>query len=199
VTKQIKEPKSINEDLAWLLGVICGDGCLEKYGKSRHQYRISLSTIDMNFGKLFVMRINRVFKLNEKFNSKIVVNNTNSKYYKVQIDGKQLYEFFMKFGTFGCFKWKVPKQILNGSTKIKQSFLRGYYDSEGSLNTYRKKYRKIRAASVNKDGIKGIQKLLNDLKIDINLIKEKNCYSLNIYKEKQINHFNNSVGFSFKN
>lgn len=187
LTKQIKEPKFINEDLAWLLGVMCGDGCLEKYRKCH--YRISLSTINKNFGKTFVEKINKIFQLNEKFNSKIFTNN-NSRYYKVQIEGKHLYNFFKKFGTFGCFEWKVPEQILNSDIKIKQSFLRGYYDSEGYFNICRKVYKRIRVVSVNKNGLRGISELLTINGIKVNLIKEKNCYSLSIYK---------NIGFSFKN
>ena len=197
VLKKIFEPQNIDEDLAWLLGVVCGDGCLEKYRKCH--YRISLSTIDKKFAKTFIEKINKVFHLNEKFKNRVVTNNNKSRYYKVQIDGKNLYNFFMKFGPFGSFKWRVPNQILNSSLKIKNSFLKGFYDSEGSINSYRKNYKKIRAVSVNRVGLKGVLKLLNDNGIEINLIEEKNCYSLNIYREEHINTFNNSVGFSFKN
>lgn len=197
MTKQIFEPKIIDEDLAWLLGVMCGDGCLENY--RRVHYRIELSTIDKRFAKTFIKKMNKVFHLNEKFNPKVQVNNNNSRYYKVDIEGKNLFNFFRKFGSFGCFKWEVPEQILKGNIKIKNSFLKGFYDSEGSINSYRKNYKKIRVVSVNRIGLEGVSRLLNDNGISINLIKEKNCYSLNIYRENHINTFNNSVGFSFKN
>lgn len=196
MTKQIIEPNNMNKDLAWILGVMCGDGCLDK---QRNDRRVSLSTIDSKFGRTFVDRINKLFNLNEKFNPKLFVNNTNSKYYKVQIHSKHLYNFFMKFGKFNCFEWTVPEQIVKGNKILKRNFLRGFYDSEGSIIIYRKKYRRIRAVSVNKNGLEGIWKLLDDLGIKINLIKEKNCYSLNIYKKDQINFFNKSIGFSFKN
>jgi len=195
MVKQITEPKNITPELAWILGVMCGDGCLEKY---RNYYKVSMSTTNFNFGKKFIDTINKIFNLNEKFDTRLFVNNNNSKYYKIQIYSKQLYNFFRKFSSFRCAEWRVPAQILTGNNLIKQSFLRGFFDSDGSINTYREKYKKIRAASINKKGLKEVLKLLNGLGITVNLIEEKNCYSLNIYRRNQINLFIDTIGFSFK-
>jgi len=194
--KQITEPSRVRGELAWILGVMCGDGCLENHGRT---HRISLNTTQKEFGKEFVNNINKIFHLKEKFNERIVTNNNNSRYYKIQIGGQQLCSFFLKIGKFGCFKWRVPLDIINGNKKIKQGFLRGFYDSEGSINTYREKYKKIRAVSVNKKGLKEVSNLLKDNGINVNLIKEKNCYSLNIYKKNHIGAFLRNIGFSFKN
>jgi intein/homing endonuclease len=194
--KKISAPTKLTPDLAWILGVMCGDGSMTK-GKSGHE--ITLSTTNINFGKEFINKINKVFGLNEKFNSKIYINGNNSEFYQVHVWSKELYNYIKSFGEFGCFSWRVPIKIRDANKNCKCSFLRGLYDSDGSFSTYRKKYNRVRLATKNQKGMADVKKLLEDFGIKINLIKEKSAgFSLSVYKKDYIKIFLDDIGFSFK-
>ena len=65
----------------------------------------------------------------------------------------------IKSTKLGHLSWKVPKSIKISSTKVKISFIRGFFDGDGSAST------PIRFFSTNRMGLIQISRLLNDLKI----------------------------------
>jgi len=194
--KKVRLPKLTDSKLSWFLGFLCGDGCVH-----RDCYTVNVSGTDTKLLKKFLKHTNELFGLQQKFNPYTFTNQIGTNYQKVVIYSKELYYYLIKnFGSFYSSDWNVPIYILNGKNSLKFAFLKGYFEADGSFNFYRKKYGKIRFVSINRRVLEGIQRLLEDIGIKVNLIKEKNkftssktLFSLNIYKSSHIDFFNKNV------
>lgn len=65
-----------------------------------------------------------------------------------------------------CINWKVPEEIMISSdNQLISSFLRGFYDSEGSVLRGPRSFG-ISVSSINQDGLTQIKILLEKMKIE---------------------------------
>ena len=142
ISKEIKLPATINLELAEILGVILGDGhleCNKKY-KSNIVYLLNIAGsysedfdyYDTYFRKIFFDLFNADFKIYLRRNDELVIN----------IYSKIIANFF-KFlwvhpGNKTDFN-EIPLIILNSKPEIKRAFIRGVFDTDGSI-TFKKDF-----------------------------------------------------------
>lgn len=104
---------------------------------------------------------------------------------------------------FGSKEWVVPKFVLFGSKKVVAAYLRAFFDDEGSVIFLKRRWgydRAIQMQSINKKGLKQLQKLLIRFKIDSKLngpYKEK-YFELKIMGRKNLIKFSEKINFVHK-
>jgi len=113
-----KNAKILNEDLAYILGVIKGDGYWRKrITPKRTSAQIGLEVKNLDFAKEFEKRLKKWSGIQPKFWEK------NGKFYVA------LYSI----DAVNAAQRISLRKISNSSKKVKANFLRGLYDSEGGV------------------------------------------------------------------
>lgn len=141
-SKEIRLPDEINPELAEILGVILGDGHLEcnKKHKSNTVYLLNIAGsysedfdyYDTYFRKIFFDLFNADFKIYMRRNDELVIN----------IYSKIIANFFKFLGVHPGNKTdfnEIPLIILNSKPEIKRAFIRGVFDTDGSI-TFKRDY-----------------------------------------------------------
>ena len=197
----IPKDLEINEDLAYIFGVLAGDGFMD-YSNKRRNYNIGLSATDKEFVDYFRVVIIRYFNINsssEFQKSKHIKWNDK---YITRLCSKEACDFINQFGDFKNYNWKVPKIIKDSSTSIKCAFVKGFFDSEGEID---KKIGRVGASSMNLIGLKDVGNLLFSLGIRYTIIKKKDNrpnthqkYVLRIHDKKSLELFNKYIGFTIR-
>jgi intein/homing endonuclease len=140
VLKGVKIPQIMTSELAEVLGVILGDGhleCNKKY-KSNRVYLLNIAGsysedfdyYNIYFRKVFFNLFNFNFKIYLRRNDELVIN----------IYSKAIANFFESLGVHSGNKTginEIPLVILNSKEEIKRSFIRGLFDTDGSI-TFKK-------------------------------------------------------------
>ena len=143
-----------SEELAYVIGVILGDGYLEKYydkKSSGYCYTVRLEVIDEDFAR--------------------------------RRRGKTLY--CVKARSAMLYKWLKSLNLekigaMLQSERMKAAFLRGFFDSEGSISSSGGR-RFIDFYNKNKELMVFIEHLLEELNIDTyNLYENKVCWVLRV-------------------
>ena len=211
ITKIIpnKNYKKLTCNRAYLLGVMCGDGCvfLGKAHKQRwdyNLYNVNLSVKDKDFIDKFIQSIKCVYGVTPSlyYRDRNKLNKKWSNIWIAKLTRKEIYEDLSSY-EFGTKNWEVPKEILKSNNeKIIGTFLRGFYDSEGSVLTGIRSFT-ITICSINHQGLSTIKKLLSRIKIKTSIISEDKRYHnstfyFSITKKENIEIFLNKVGFSIK-
>ena len=152
----------INQDLAALHGYLCGDGYVTR--NSKHQkhvyYHTALRNTNLVLLKDFQSRFYNYFKIKP-----IIYKNERAIVYSKEIYHKLVNEF----GSFYSREWKIPK-----FNKINlRNWLRAFYDCEGWVELQKAKSRVIGLQSINKSGIRAVQRGLSNFNINSSL-KYKN-------------------------
>ncbi len=186
--KKLKKPtKRFNKiipEKAYIFGVLCGDAHINKMS-IRFEIRRDKDFIE-EFSKCFeiVYGLKYNYHYYEKRNS-----------YVLYISSKIICSDLLKEGDFRTFVWRIPKDILESKNElIISSFLRGFYDSEGSASKYC-----ISASSSNNEGIKEVSLLLEKLGIKNKIIQTKRKhYVVNITGKERIKLFKERIGFTIK-
>jgi DNA-binding CsgD family transcriptional regulator len=135
-TKPIKILKSINNELSELLGILSGDGHISKTnyevsvsGNLREGKDYMTKHVKGLFEKLFWCHV-RIYEYRPNNNIKCIVNS------------KMLVEFLNKIYGLPIGKKKnrlhIPTQIMHNKSHIK-NYLRGLFDTDGSVYKRRKK------------------------------------------------------------
>ena len=135
---RIKFPDKLSKKLAYVLGLILGDGCLvrSKRGENKNTYYIQISFREKNRAIKTKDVLFELFNISSKvyqgrgcFNvcsfSKPLVILLN-KEYEIPIGKK--YNFI-----------KVPEKIKNSSSHNKKFFIKGVFESDGNIYTHRGK------------------------------------------------------------
>jgi len=135
VLSGVKLPDKLSPDLAEILGIILGDGHLDlkKYPKSPH-YVLNISgslSEDYNY---YIDEINPMFfqLFNKEF--KFVFQRENE--FFARVSSKAIATFFKNLGVKPGKKVdnnEIPDKIMNANDEIKKAFLRGVFDTEGSI------------------------------------------------------------------
>lgn len=190
--------EKLTPEKAYILGVLCGDGCIT-YDKPR----IILGNTSKEFIEEFINCVRKHYGLKpsiyfvpkEKIKVSIVKNPPHAIKAKkdqmhVTFYGRNLIEDLRKYGDFRTNNWRVPKQIINcKNKKIICFFLKGLYDSEGSSSYH------VNLSSNSIDGLKGVQILLKKLGIESTVFKSKTCFVLSIHNQKNKRLFKEYINF----
>jgi len=191
----------LNKDLSYILGVLAGDGYLT-YNNKLRRYQIGLNATDKKFVNEFKKSLISFFQItptNEFKKSKKV--NWNDQY-ATRLCSKEACDYINSIGEFRKENWTVPKIIKESDEDVKCTFIKGFFDSEGEID---KQIGRVGATSMNLEGLKEIQELLNDLKIRSTIILVKDLrpntsqkYRLRINDKKSIILFNDLIGFTIQ-
>ena len=194
-----KSSRKMVKEKAYILGVMCGDGYLHRTKKD--SYQVALQATDYDFVIYFTECMRKIYGLEPSISEiKAKKSKWNDKLCS-RLCSKEVFEDILSYGKFGTKNWRVPGIIKESSSSIKGSFLRGFYDSEGSVDSTRK----IIAVSTNKEGMSNITELLCSLGIrplNIKMIEgaenRSSCYVVKITGKNYIDLFEKNVGFSIK-
>lgn len=210
--EMIEESKLLSNELAYIYGVLIGDGCLEA-GKLNN--RIYLGVCDKDFAYEFARvlknwsgfepTINKR-KVNPQPHKTIYGNLIISKkdQYIVRLGSKQIVEFLLDKIDNKTYTWKVPKDILKSKNEIIiASFLKGIFDSEGSIIYDRKNNKKRIELSMYGKEVKILKVLLDKLNIKSTVIQPKRerkrgTFILRILDKNSLINFNELIGFTIK-
>ena len=199
VKKPLKKGyEKLTPEKAYILGVLCGDGCI-----TFNKPRVLLASISKELINEFIACVKSHYGLKpsirivpkEKIKISIVKNPPHIiKAKKDQVEvtfyGRNLVEDLRKYGDFKTNTWRVPKQIMNSKNKkIICSFLQGLYDSEGSAKYH------VTLSSNSLDGLKDAQDLLLKLGIQSTIYKGHTCFVLSIHSQRTKQLFKKYIGF----
>lgn len=199
LAKWIPEPSS---ELAYITGVLLGDGCLYT---NQVQYRILLIAKDLEFVETFSRTMAKL--LNRKYLAPKLRKTRNV--WRVIYTSKALYTWFKQQ------TMETLKQYIEYNKETVANFLKGMYDSEGGY--YRGRYIQIHLSNTNLELLRYIQYLLKKY-FDIiargpyltnkagtkHKIRNKmltsthNVYRITIYRKQYIQRFLNEIGFSIR-
>jgi len=144
-----------SEDLAYVIGVLCGDGSAWEKSRVRKGYRrvvIYLEAKDKEFVEEFAIRIGRVLN---RPPPRVKVKSTG--YYYVEVESRTLYELMKR-----PIDIKKIRRFVEHCERCMAMFLRGFFDSEGSVN----KHGYILAYNSNYELLVYVQELLKRFGIE---------------------------------
>jgi len=128
--RRIPSPELLepSEDLAYVIGAVCGDGYANIRRRIRKGYRqaiIHLEVKDKEFVEEFAIRIGRVLN---RPPPKPKVKRSTGRYY-IKVESKTLYELLKK-----PVDLERLRKYIEHCDKCIAAFLRGFFDAEGSIS-----------------------------------------------------------------
>lgn len=196
-----KESKNLTKEKAYILGVLCGDGSI--YVNKRNRcYHVILHTIDEDFAKEFKRCLESVYTIKSSFKlRKTKVKGWKNKF-EVRLCSKEVCLALINYGSYFREKtWIVPRAMKNSPLKIQASFLRGLFDSDGTVD---KSSNRISLISINLKGLNEVQNLLKNFQIRNRIIGKKvvkgrsKCFYLRIQDRKSVESFSNHINFTIE-
>ncbi len=202
IINKLKEGyEKLTEEKAYVLGVLCGDGYLST------GYRIGLDVCDLDFAEEFKRCLETTYgiKINiglqKGRHTNMTPNGVGKDKYFVVLTSKLAHSDLIQYSDFKTHTWIVPNEILKSENlKIKSSFLRGFFDSEGTPRVKKKGSSAIQVCSGNKASILVIKEtLLNDFNIEMK-VEERDNEFIVLYSEryKDIKNFSDMINFTIK-
>lgn len=212
--KEVKLPSFMDVKLAEILGVILGDGHLEcgKRYKTNIVYLLNISGsysedfdyYDNYFRKAFLDLFNINFKIYLRRKDELVIN----------IYSKAIANFFKSLGVHPGNKTdfnEIPLVILHSDDEIKKAFIRGVFDTDGSITFKKDSHGRYSSPiiSIKMKSQKFIEQLINfmkELKFTFSLYPERYFdkrtnkisirYSINLAGKKNLEKYTKLIGFS---
>lgn len=176
-------------DLAYVVGVIFGDGCITYYRK-QNSYRIYLRCTDREFAKSFKHALERIGLHPSTVKSVKPRTERNKPLWRVEAQSKLFYKWFM------ALSFEKLKLLLE-TRGLKREFIRGFYESEGCLwqgDKSRKRSWCTSVCNTNADLIKLIRSILTDLGFSFSVWIGRKAGRKPLYNI-QISRFNDVVRF----
>ena len=151
-------------ELAYILGVIVGDGCVGEYikkwgGEEKKHYEIKLGVVDYKFAKRFASALRKIGLHPNLWKDKKVKKGRENeqKLWHVVAYSKTFVRFFLSLKS----DWDEFEKFVRSCPKGKEMFLRGFYESEGHHGVYTyhrgsgiQHVRKLHITNTNPDLIK---------------------------------------------
>jgi intein-encoded DNA endonuclease-like protein len=187
------ESKKLTPDLAYIIGTCLGDGSIRCEG--RGYTRTVLSVIDKDFALCFYDCLKRQFNITPSFHKIYLHSENRNDMWRVKTSYKEICYFLRDFNM---------NKMLRSNKKIKSAFLRGMYDSEGSVGLNKGVIDKIEFTNTNKKIIAVVISLLKDFSINTTIYKakrlpyRKDCYRLYMCGKENFIKFKKYIGFSIK-
>ena len=201
--KKIMLPKELDYRLAYLLGVICGDGHLAEPNHSYDKltsYNSELRITDQN-QETFVF-LTKLFKdlfgyIPNIYSEKSKVNKS---FYRFVIRSKPLHRFLMivcgipagdKRG-----KTKVPEIIKNAPLELQKWFISGFFDADGCILT-KNRWPAVTITQYNSNILEEIKEISSELGIKwkgpYSYKYEYNNCTIKIYRKEDVQKFLNTI------
>ena len=194
---KIKFPKEITKELAYIVGIILGDGTLKgEAGNKRGDWTIGAYFDNEEHCKLYVKYFNKVFETTPKYRL------TKSCCLACSIASKALFWFLQKFFEIkNGYKHDsiiIPKLIEYQNEEVLSWFIQGLFDSDGTVIPSTKT---IKLASTSQKIIQQTKKHFDEFGIASNCYKWnkkgnfKTLHTLRVCSKKSIATFANKIGF----
>jgi intein/homing endonuclease len=159
---------AINTLISELIGIHTGDGTLYKTNSGGIVWEVRGGLDEKEYYNHIVILLKSIFNL--EFKAKFRSGGKNG-CWGIQICKKEISSFFINNGFLPRSKTKtiqIPRYIKESNKKVKLSFIRGYFDTDGCLrfdryNGKTHSYPKIEFASVSEVMIKDLSDMLKDL------------------------------------
>lgn len=174
---RIKFTPHPSKELSYVLGVVLGDACLWK-NKAGHCF-IELKSKDKDFVETFASCMTKLFN-KSRINS---IQHTYDSYWKTQYGSREFYNFVKSLNVSDIIEYVKTNQ---------EAFLRGLFDSEGSVHVQASNNFDISVglSNANKELLESISKILkNNFKINSHIVRVKEKGSL--IKDKKSKYFRN--------
>src|SRR3989338_4971605 len=196
----VKFPKYLTPELAYIIGVILGDGHLHNNkGNKRGNWLIGVYFDNMSHLKIYSDFVKGIFNINPK-TSKIKDKRNYSSYFCSKAIHWYLRTFFELPNGNKSARIEIPKLILNSNKEICGSFLSGLFDSDGTIaKSGKRKYLKF--ASASKKIIDQVYSQLKDFGITcykhhwLKNEKYKMLFDVSVYDPQSILKFNKEISF----
>ena len=128
----------LNQDMAYIIGVLIGDGHISDKTKSKTDlsldYRISIELTDYDLLKYIESLIKKFVKTKSTVN-KVKKRKGKKQTYVFQMRNKELYKYLtddIKLPKGNkTSKLRVPIQIIGNVEKIRKAFIAGFFDTDG--------------------------------------------------------------------
>ncbi|MCE7742874.1 MAG: hypothetical protein GOP50_10505, partial [Candidatus Heimdallarchaeota archaeon] len=190
---EVRFPKTMNKDLAFLLGTLVAEG-------SYHQKMTLFGNSDFSYYRKIKRIVKKQFKGANIYENKVADN-----YKEMTITAGKVREFLINIGLLDetSESKEIPFTILQSSEEIASNFLKGLYEGDGSVQ-YKEDKRhggKSMMLVYNSSSKKLLQQLkvllLNFGIITTKPIKDKrvDCYRLLIVGTDSILRFKHKIGF----
>ena len=150
---------NMNENLAYILGVVYGDGYIIK---SNYNYNVCLAVTKLKFAEEFYRALEKVGLHPCLYTKQVAYRYPNrNNQFCVQASSKKFYLWFKKITLYN-----LRKVLIKRPSWIK-GFLKGFYESEGTRN----KYGRITIYNSNIKLIKLVNILLRNLRFRTSTLK----------------------------
>ncbi len=179
----------ISPELAEILGLLCAEGShiiwfsdyLESYRgrkrlrRNKRSERIEFYNKDQTLVKHYQALLLKEFDYPTKI----------TRFGKINIGDRSIINHLLEYTAIGNLKWRVPIPIIASNIYVKQSFVRGFFDGDGTAS------KSIRFFSTNLIGLKGVHVLLTDIGFSSYFIKpqlksnRKPLYALRILNSEK--------------
>ncbi len=191
--------KCMSLEKAYVLGVLCGDGCIS-CNKSMRRFQIILSVTNKEFFNEFRKCLHKVYRIKSTNEYRISKVKNWQNQYVTRLCSKAACEDLLVYGRFRTGSWRIPAVINSSSLEIQARFLRGLYDSDGNVE---KNGRRVGLTSISVDGLCDVKDLLNKFNIRSVIIRQrdskpnrKNRYVLRIQDRGSLNWFSQFINFT---
>ncbi len=159
----------MNENKAEIIGLLCAEGCYMNTYRIFHEIDKRRGNIYLrfknrraidfaNFNMILLRRFADLIETEYGFRPKPIKD--RGRYAKITLSRKKIIDDLIKYSDYGSLKWSVPKKLFSSDDKVKYSFVRGFFDGDGSAD-----HRRIRLYSTNKKGIYEISELLKSMNV----------------------------------
>jgi intein/homing endonuclease len=118
--KKFDMPKYVTEDLAWLFGVIHGDGHISPKG-------FEITSADHEIEILH--KANKIFR--EYFNLEGKISQGHGSCKRLRVNSSSLARWFNQYGIKTAENIRIPLFIMNSSKEVRYAYLAGIFDTDG--------------------------------------------------------------------
>lgn len=166
-------------DLAYVVGVIAGDGCITDTTAKIYLYgdkKVHSEQIEAAVSKLISKYLDRSVKHNAKLEPKFIENSG-----RLVMSSDLLKYILEKFGVTTTTKRRIPNFVFEGTKEVQAAYLSGLYQMDGTVNSS-KKYKacSIEISQTSKQLLQDIQLVLLNLGIysTIYFVRKKGQYEM---------------------
>ncbi|MBU0532883.1 hypothetical protein KKB44_05320 [Candidatus Micrarchaeota archaeon] len=187
-----RQEETISLEKARIIARLMGDGAVYLH---KHDYIMKYGVKDKESLQSFAKDMKTVYGLKAAIGESRSGKGSMVPYARIR--SKLAYEDLLRYGPYDSRSWRVPAKIFKANSKVKAGFLKAFFTDEGTVVG---KY--VRLYSINKEGLKGVARLLKEFGIRSVLRPgfgaRRNVYALIISKEKNIQLFSEMIGFYLK-
>ena len=202
LSKINKQEEFLTEEKSYILGVLCGDGYIRIH-KSGH-FLVGLDVTDEDFADEFRRCLAKVYGLMPSKKLRIAECTNFSKNpkprYVINLTSKLVVLDLLKYSSsFKTKEWQVPDEIFNSSISVKSAFLKGLFDSEGSVSFRKPGGIYLSVSSGNEAPLLNIKRILkDDFDIDLSATRDRSVTKLKSAGYKNVKNFNDNINFTIK-